>query len=432
MVTFNPAGIYATNYQSGLIDTVIGSMAKIAIPEINPAQTLMVFNDNGVIKLYNLSSKIVTSISTVTALNQSNGGNVAHFTVDGKILFVDSADNVLKKMDTNGTNIVTVASPTTGYSFTYLALSPGRNKLAIIENAQGCADFYACNTERLVVMDAAGTNRSIIKSEYVGEWNLLSWRQDSQALLYYHHLFSGGVKGPAKYTLFDLSGGSVVTTDFSGGNWNTEENACFFTKTGNLLSLFNQELYDGRTGNLIANVSSTVPNMMTGTMMGWATSGDYYFADNTSGANFRRFVEPESLYVDFAAYGLYQYEAGTWTSININHPASMTASGSALYVDFATYGLYKYDAGTWTSININHPASMTASGSALYVDFATYGLYKYDADTWTSININHPASMTASGSALYVDFAAYGLYKYDADTWTSININHPASMTAGR
>jgi hypothetical protein len=298
MVTFNPAGIYVTSYQLGVIDPVASSMSAVAIPEINPAQTLMVFNDDGVIKLYNLSSKSVTSISTVTALNQSNGGNVAHFTADGKILFVAN-DYLLKKMDTDGTNIVTVASPTTGYNFTYLALSPGRNKLVIIENAQGCANYYTCNAERLVVMNADGTSRSVIKSEYVGEWNLLSWRQDSQALLYYHHLFSGGVKGPAKYTLFDLSGGPVVTTDFSGGKWNTEENACFFTKKGNLLSMFNQELYDGRTGNLIANVSSTVPNMMVAGMMGWTTSGDYYFADNASGTNFRKFVEPGSIGHDF-------------------------------------------------------------------------------------------------------------------------------------
>jgi hypothetical protein len=115
-------------------------------------------------------------------------------------------------------------------------------------------------------------------------------------LLYYHHHFSGSVRGPAQYTLFDLSGGSVTTTDFSGGNWNNEENGCVFTKKGNLLSMFYRELYDGRTGALIANVSSTVPSMTTaGSIMGWRINGEYYFADDVAGTNFRRFIEPGSI-----------------------------------------------------------------------------------------------------------------------------------------
>lgn len=37
-----------------------------------------------------------------------------------------------------------------------------------------------------------------------------------------------------------------------------------------------------------------------------------------------------------------------------------TTTSSPLYTDFASYGLYKYEAGAWTSININHPVNMTA------------------------------------------------------------------------
>jgi hypothetical protein len=430
MLTFNTPGVYTHDSITGLIDTVDGSMAFVAIPEINPAQTLMVYNNDSVIKVYDLALKTTTSINTVTALGEEGGGNVAHFTADGRILFVDSADYALKRMDTNGTNIVTVASPTAGYRFTYFALSPDRSKLAIIENATGCVDYYACNTERLVMMNVDGTNPTVIKSTYVGEWNLISWKQDSQALLYYHHHFSGSVRGPAQYTLFDLSGGSVTTTDFSGGNWNSEENACVFTKKGNLLSMFYRELYDGRTGALIANVSSTVPSMMTaGRMMGWRINGEYYFADDVAGTNFRRFIEPGSaLYADFTSAGLYQYSGSTWTQLTGAHPQSMVTTGSNLYASFTGLGLYQWNNSTWTRITDFAPTTMIASATTLYATFPGYGLYQYSGATWTQLTSAEPESMINSASSLYAYFAGYGLYQLSGTTWTKITDFAPTLM----
>jgi hypothetical protein len=414
MVSFNPPGVYAYDSLTETIDTVNNTMADMAMPDINPAQTLMVFvdtvgaNNYGTIKVYDLAGKSTASIATVTALKQSEGGNVAKFTVDGKILFVDSADYKLKKINTDGDllSLEVVALPPSNWQYTYFGLSPDRTKVAIITRltyTEGvCSgpdpNHYACNYERLYVTNADGTGSpTLLTGTYLGDWNFISWKQDSQALLYYHHHFDGtGIDEPdhkpPAYTLFDLSGETPVSTEFSGGIWNTNQNVCVFTKRGNLLSLANQKLYNGETGALIADVSSTVPDMLTGGIVGWSITGEFYFA-NSDKSNFHQFIEQETLYADLAPYGLYKYDAGTWTQINVTSPASMAASDSVLYVDFAGYGLYKYDAGTWTQINVTSPASMAASGSVLYADLAPYGLYKYDAGTWTQINVTSPASM---------------------------------------
>jgi hypothetical protein len=438
MISFNTPGIYAYDSLTETIDTVNNSMDAVAMPEINPAQTLMVYNDNGVIKVYDLSLKTTASIGTVTALSSSEGGNVANFTADGKILFVDSADYVLKKMDTDGTNIVTVATPPVRYQFTYFALSPDRTRIAIITRlaedqwGEGCT-YYTCNNELLYLKNTDGSGSpTLLTGPYLGDWNFISWKQDSQALLYYHHHFDGsGINDPvhnaAKYTLFNLSGGTPVPTEFSGGIWDTEENVCVFTKKGNLLSLANQKLYNGETGTLIADVSSTVPNMMTGGIVGWSITGEFYFA-NSDKSNFHRFVEPGCLYADFPGAGVYQYNGTTWSPLTTAPLTSMVSSASKLYADFTSAGLYEWNTSSWTKMTDFSPAAMMPSGSTLYAHFTGFGIYAWNGSAWTNITVNEPATMIASDTTLYAHFTGYGLYQYSGNTWTKMTDFAPTLM----
>ncbi len=415
MLAFYPPTIYAYDSLTGLIDTVDNSpMQSPVVPDMNPAQTLMIYNYDGVINLYDTLSKLPpTPITTVTPLNHSEGGNVTYFNANGEILFVDSADYTLKRMNTAGESVVTVASPTAGYNFTYFALSPDRSRIAIIENVQGCTEmnYYTCNTERLVLLNADGTNPTVIKTAYLGEWNFISWRQDSQALLYYHHHFDGsGIpanKTPG-YTLFDLSGGPVTTTDFTGRSWGYPENVCVFTRNGNLLSLQYAELYDGRTGSLIADVSSTVPYMMIEGIMGRRINGDLYFAESDR-TNFHLFVESGSLgslYATFPGGGVHQYNGTTWSQVTPNSPETIVVSGSNLYGDFGLDGIWMYNGTTWSQTTPSDPQMMTVSGSTLYGTFSGAGIWMCNGTSWSQVTPSNPEAILASGLNLYGDFGS--------------------------
>jgi parallel beta-helix repeat protein len=291
MFTFNPRNNYAYDAATGIIHTVSQNGLATPPPDINPAQTLIVFAEDAAIKVFNIASKTTTTLP-ITGNSKNNGGGPGpFFNSEGKIVFVDNT-GTLKKADPNGSNVVTVASPTSFSRFSYYVVSPDRTQLAVIENRwpSSCTNYTTCNYETLVLMNTDGTGRRVLKSEYLGEWNLLSWRHDSRAVFYYHHHFSGGVEGPARYTLLDFSIETIVSTDFSGASWDREENACFFTKKGNLLGMVYRELYDGKTGSLIADVSATVPNMMTSGMVGFGRDGEIYFA-NGDKSNFRKFNE---------------------------------------------------------------------------------------------------------------------------------------------
>jgi hypothetical protein len=98
------------------------------------------------------------------------------------------------------------------------------------------------------------------------------------------------------------------------------------------------------------------------------------------------------LYVDFAGYGLYEYDGTAWSQLTPNHPASMTAAGSILYASFAGYGLYKYDSGTWTQITPNAPTSMTTNPSP-----ASTCTYTYSA--WSACQPNGTQTRTVVSSS---------------------------------
>jgi len=215
-------------------------------------------------------------------------------------------------MDTNGTNITTVANPESPYSFSVFWISPDREKIVVVEGRQEGSNYDTGNYERLVLMNSDGTDRTVIKEEYLGEWNVHSWRPDSSGFLYYHHLYNGfsgeDFEKFPKYLAFDLSGDTITINDLSNSDMGKEENFCHYTKLGNLLSLTYRELYNGQTGTLIADRPSDVP-LITETMFGFDNNGEIYFAD-LNGSNFRKFVEipAESnmnIHVHFADYAVF-------------------------------------------------------------------------------------------------------------------------------
>jgi hypothetical protein len=284
------ANIYLYDTASKTMGTVKENNINATFPHLNGSQTMLVYTeliseDPDVYKIcvYDVSLKTTTCFDTPTVEEGFAFDN------NGKILFVDNSTGVLKKMNPDGTGITTVATPVSPYRFSLFYLSPDRGKIIAVEMRRP-GDYHTTNYERLLLMNADGTNPSTIRGEHLGIYNFVAWKSDSSEVFLYYHVFDvvGGVyqgKTP-EYALLDIPGGTE--TDLSSSDVWKEENPCVFTKSGNLLSLAYHELYNGQTGELIA-IRSDVPSIMEA-MIGWDNNGEIYFAD-LDGTNFRRFVE---------------------------------------------------------------------------------------------------------------------------------------------
>ena len=78
-------------------------------------------------QVYDIESKISTLITSVMTKR------AAYFDRDGKIIFLDSNDLLLKKMNPDGTNIDILATPETPYNFDVSGMSRDREKIVIVE-----------------------------------------------------------------------------------------------------------------------------------------------------------------------------------------------------------------------------------------------------------------------------------------------------------
>ncbi|MBF0226229.1 MAG: hypothetical protein HQK76_12310 [Desulfobacterales bacterium] len=243
------------------------------------------------VKIYNVSSKQTNEIPNIVVK-----GN-AVFDSNGYILYIDDNDKILKKTDLTGSNINTISNPQSPFAaFDIIWMSPNHQKLLIVERRSACQDGYLlCNHERLIMIDSDGTNRTIIKEAFLGEWNMVVWSSNSTKFIYYHHIFMNEQKIP-QYISVDLSSGNPIITDLSETDLGIDENLLIYTRIGNLLSLSYQLLYNGMTGKYIANRSMDVPLLTQGL---WGYPCDYimdpskydiYFAD-TDKTNVRKFIE---------------------------------------------------------------------------------------------------------------------------------------------
>jgi hypothetical protein len=319
MMTYSPnqngngLNLYLYEPNTQTFDTVKENSDASWGPSINIDQTMMVYTEGKeigesdepyTINIYDIASK------TSTTLNTANTKHAAYFDKDGKILFLNIGINdnrLIKRMDPDGQNITTVATPQSPYtSFSVFWLSPDRQHIVAVEERTG--DY-----QRLVLMNSDGTDRSIIKPEYLGYWNMLPWKPDSSGFFYYYHVgaYPGGTP---KYAVINLDGSTIDLSNSDLGQ--KDENICFFTKSGNLLSLSYQELYNGQTGALIGSTPD-VP-LFTNSMIGWDNNGEIYFA-NLDGTNFRIFNESAVV----QQYQLNVTKAGTGSGTVTSSPSGI-------------------------------------------------------------------------------------------------------------
>lgn len=289
------ANLYLYDPASKTMNTVVQDIGA-TIPRMNATQTKAIFvdfdkynTDEGTINIYDVATKTTSTITTVKTTEES-----ADFTADGKILFIDKSDGVLKKMNIDGTGITTVAVPESGYKFSVFWLAPNRQYVAAIENRQEGSDYNTGNKEKGVLVSLTDGSLMWKSEEYLGEWNLLSWRADSLAFFYVFHTFNvtDGVYKSAtpQHIAVEYSGGQFNITDFSntalskGG-----QSIAFYTESGKLLSLNKRALFDAKTGAFVKDVSSLVPAFGK-SMFGFDNLGSIYLA-GLDGSNFRRFSE---------------------------------------------------------------------------------------------------------------------------------------------
>ena len=289
------ANLYLYDPASKTMNTVVQDI-KATIPKMNATQTKGLFTDfdkyntdEGTIKVYDIASKTTSTITTVKTTEES-----ADFTADGKILFIDKSDGVIKKMNLDGSGVTTVATPEASYKFSVLWLAPNRQYVAAIENRQEGSDYNTGNKEKGVLVSLTDGTIFWESDEYLGEWNLLSWRADSLAFFYGFHTFNvtDGVYKSAtpQHMVLEYSNGQFNVNDLANTAFsNKGQNIAFYTESGKLLSLNKRALFDAKTGALVKDVSSLVPALGKA-MFGFDNFGSIYFA-GLDGSNFRRFSE---------------------------------------------------------------------------------------------------------------------------------------------
>ena len=359
--------IYLHDSLSHAMDTVTQNNIDISPSPVslNSSQSLLLYTEMISVtpKTYNICIYDI-SLKTSNCLNTPTvGRNYSYFDNNGKILFIDESAGVLKKMDTDGTNVTTISTPILPYRYSAFWLSPDRQKI-IAEETSASGDYHTTNYSRLVLMNADGTNRVIIKSKFLGECNMLTWEINSNKVFYYYHVFnviSGVYQGETPhYVLIDIPGGTEtdLTASAVGGK---EENVCFFTKSGNLLSVMYHQLYNGQTGALMAT-RADVPSMTEARVSFFAGDGEIYFA-NLDGSNFRRFVENTAPTL------------GTLTPSVLTSASATAQTFTAIYSDADGYANIKQ-----TYLKVHN----TANGIYLRYNRLTNKLYLYnDAGTAT-------------------------------------------------
>jgi hypothetical protein len=96
-------------------------------------------------------------------------------------------------------------------------------------------------------------------------------------------------------------------------------------------------------------------------IVGTQTLGTYPFSAYALTVNTKVPSADTSLYANFGASGVWEWNGTTWNQINAGNPTSMTASGSLLYANFGASGVWVWNGTTWNQINAGNPSSMVTN-----------------------------------------------------------------------
>jgi hypothetical protein len=285
--------LYLNDLDNGVLHTLKENCDKTwQFANLNLEKTKAVFIEwprtdpvtDAFVRVYDIKSK-----SMRTLLNTHRQG-VAYFDSQGKIVY-NADDGYLWRMDDNGENKDILAIPESPYYFSFFSVSPDRSKIVAAEDKWvGGTNYWKDHYFRHVIMDADGTDRMILTEPCLGDWNMISWKPDSDGFLVYYREFSGPDepvhKEFPKYVAFDFSAGSIQVNDLSNSDLGKEENILLYTQCGTLLSLNYQELYNAKTGSFLSDASSLFPSASS--LLGSLDETDICFAD-LDGSNFKRF-----------------------------------------------------------------------------------------------------------------------------------------------
>lgn len=269
-----------------------------AFGSLNVDGTRMVYGvtsnqeNTGWIRIYDVQTR---SHRTARMISDCDWDLCAYFDANDLIVFNDR-DGRIKTIQEDGQDVGTVVTSEEPYRFSVFWISPDRKRIAAIEN-QHDSDYETSNFERLVVFNADGSDRRVLLGPHLGEWNFVSWKPDSSGLIFYYHTFNGQPwplhVSYARYMTFDLTQDPPGSTDLSNSDLGSEEeNVCYYTRTGNLLSITRGQLYDPYTGALLADCAENTASLFTGGIVGSDIAGGIYFAD-PNGENLREFRECE-------------------------------------------------------------------------------------------------------------------------------------------
>lgn len=179
-----------------------------------------------------------------------------------------------------------------------------------------------------------------------------------------------------------------------------EGNVCGFTKSGNLLSWMNHNLYNGQTGALIAT-RTDAPTLMEA-RLGFGRDGEIYFA-NLDGTNFRKFVEAsiQTWTVTPSAGVGGTISPNTPQPVNNNATAQFTVTPDSGYTAAVTSTCGgSLNGATYTTNPVTANCTVTATFTANSVD-GVCGAANGQAFTTTPAdnlcNIGTPTTVAGSG-----------------------------------
>jgi hypothetical protein len=181
----------------------------------------------------NLFDGPTDAFTRITTAKARRATAIYHDETEGvrKILFIDSADSRLKKMNLDGSAITELKAPATGQYVTFWQ-GPDPARIILAEEWDDGSPKI-----RLVYLELDTLSSTDLFTE-IGFWDQVSWRGDAGQVFVYREDNSN----TPKYELIDIPSGS--RTDLTGTDLdNPAGNALVYTPSDYLLSLTEKKVY---------------------------------------------------------------------------------------------------------------------------------------------------------------------------------------------